>query len=64
MLDAASNQERKDILDMLVIKVIATPEAINIEGVIPLETTPPELNLASIEPTHHCTNIGMTVNPQ
>jgi hypothetical protein len=41
MLDAASNQERKDILDMLVIKVIATPEAINIEGVIPLETTPP-----------------------
>jgi site-specific DNA recombinase len=59
-LDSASIQEKRDILDMLAIKVTATPNAINIEGIIPLEIIPSESDLASVEPTHHCTNMGMT----
>ncbi len=59
-LDLASYEEKRDILDMLAIKVTAKLDDIDIEGIIPLKTIPSELNLASIEPTHHCTNIGMT----
>jgi site-specific DNA recombinase len=58
-LDSASYQDKMDILDMLAIKVVATPESINIEGVIPLETTPSEPALASVVPTHHWTNMGI-----
>jgi hypothetical protein len=42
-LDTASLPEKREILDMLAIKVTATTETISIEGVIPLETTPPRL---------------------
>jgi site-specific DNA recombinase len=59
-LDTASYQEKRDILDMLAIKVIATNQGAHLEGIIPLETIPSDINLASIEPTHHCTNIGIT----
>ncbi len=62
-LDSASIQEKRDILDMLAIKVAATTEAINIEGIIPLKTIPSGFEIASVEPTHHCTNIGMYVQP-
>ena len=36
-LDAAPFEDRRDILDMLAIKVSATPESLEINGVIPLE---------------------------
>jgi predicted RNase H-like nuclease (RuvC/YqgF family) len=38
-LDNATFYEKREILEMLAIKVIATPEHINVEGVIPLEAT-------------------------
>ena len=61
-MDSASIQEKRDIPEMLAIKVTATTEAISIEGIIPLETIPSEPDSASIEAgfTHHCTNMGMT----
>ncbi len=46
---------------MLAIKVIATPDAIKIEGVIPLETAPFQGALATTEPKHDETNIPMFV---
>ena len=57
--DSASIQEKRYILDMLAIKVTATTDATNIEGIIPLKTIPPGFEIASVEPTHHCTNMGM-----
>ena len=39
-LDNATYQEKREILGMLAIKVVATSEHINVEGVIPLEATP------------------------
>ena len=59
-LDSASYQDKRDILDMLAIKVTATPEAINIDGIIPLETTPTQTLDKPANPTHHWTNMGMT----
>ena len=38
-LDNATFQDKRSILEMLAIKVTATPEQINIQGVIPLDTT-------------------------
>ena len=38
-LDAATYQDKRAILDMLAIKVTATPGHIDIEGIIPLEPT-------------------------
>jgi predicted RNase H-like nuclease (RuvC/YqgF family) len=38
-LDAASYNEKREMLDMLAIRVTATPDHIDIEGVIPLELT-------------------------
>jgi len=60
-LDTASYEQKRDILDMLAIKVIASNEGAEIEGIIPLEKIPSDINLASTELTHHCTNIGITV---
>ena len=57
-LDSASIQEKRDVLEMLDIKVTATIETISIEGIIPLETIPSDSD--SVEPTHHWMNIGMT----
>ena len=57
-LDAASIQEKRDILEVLESKVTATTETINIEGIIPLETIPSDSD--SVELTHHCMNMGMT----
>jgi hypothetical protein len=59
-LDTATYQQKRDILDMLAIKVIASNEGAEIEGIIPLEKIPSDINLASTELTHHCTNIGIT----
>ncbi len=39
-LDNATYQEKREILEMLAIKVTATPEHIDIQGVIPLESMP------------------------
>ncbi len=50
-LDNADYQEMREVLDMLDIKVNATPEQISIEGIIPLDSS---------EATHHSTNIGIT----
>lgn len=36
-LDAASFEDRRGILDMLAIKVSATPESVDIQGLIPLD---------------------------
>jgi hypothetical protein len=47
-------------LDMLAIKVTASNEGAEIEGIIPLEKIPSDINLDSTERTHHCTNIGIT----
>ncbi len=41
-LDNATYQEKRDILEMLAIRVTATPEHIDIQGVIPLESMPTE----------------------
>lgn len=38
VLDTACYQDKRDILDMLAIKVTATPDTVNIDGIIPLET--------------------------
>ena len=59
-LDTATYQQKRDILDMLAIKVIASNEGAEIEGIIPLEKIPSDINSASVERTHHCTNIGIT----
>ena len=58
-LDSASYQEKQEILDMLAIKVTATPDNINIDGVIPLETTSTQTSDKSSVLTHHWTNMGM-----
>ncbi|MFC2040435.1 recombinase family protein [Chloroflexota bacterium] len=58
-LSSAGIQEKRDILDMLAIKVTATVDAIDIEGIIPLKTVPSGFEVASVEPTHHCTNMGI-----
>ncbi len=50
-LDNADYQEMREVLDMLGIKVNATPEQVSIEGIIPLDSS---------EATHHSTNIGIT----
>jgi len=52
-LDSATIQEKRDILDMLAIKVTATTGAMNIEGIIPLKTIPSGFEIASVEPTRH-----------
>jgi len=57
-LDSASIQEKRDTLDMLAMKVTATTGAINIEGIILLKTIPSGFKIASVEPTHHCTNMA------
>jgi len=44
-LDSATIQEKRDVLDMLAIKVTVPPEAFEIEGAVPLETTPFESEL-------------------
>jgi hypothetical protein len=41
-LDAASFEDKKGILDMLAIKVSATPESVDIQGIIPLELANPQ----------------------
>ena len=46
---------------MLAIKVIATPDAIKIEGVIPLETAPFQGALATTELRQDETNIPILV---
>jgi hypothetical protein len=55
-LDNATYQEKREILGMLAIKVVATPEHINVEGVIPLEATPTQ---SADEPSYLLT-IGQT----
>jgi hypothetical protein len=57
----ASYQQKRDILDLLAIKVIASNEGAEIEGIIPLEKIPTDINSASTEPTLHYTNIGITL---
>ena len=39
-LDNATYQDKREILEMLAIKVTATPEQIDVHGIIPLEATP------------------------
>jgi len=58
-LDSASYENKRDMLDMLAIKVTATADAIEIEGVIPLEPTCMQTSGESPDITHHWTNIGM-----
>jgi site-specific DNA recombinase len=60
-LDSASYQDKRDILDMLAIKVTATPDTVSIDGIIPLETTPMQTSDKSSVFTHHWTNMGITV---
>lgn len=50
-LSQADTQRKRGILDMLDIKIIATPEQVDIKGIIPLIEN---------EATHHSTNIGIT----
>lgn len=38
-LDNATYQEKRDILEMLAIKITVTPEQVDIQGIIPLELT-------------------------
>jgi site-specific DNA recombinase len=38
-LDNATYQDKREVLEMLAIKVIATPERTDVHGIIPLETT-------------------------
>ena len=56
-LNTASYQQKRDILDMLAIKVIASNEGAEMEGIIPLEKIPSDINSASAERTHHCTTL-------
>ncbi len=39
-LGKATFQDKREILEMLAMKVTATPERIDVQGIIPLETTP------------------------
>jgi site-specific DNA recombinase len=59
-LDSASYQDKRDILDMLAIKVTATAQAIDIDGVIPLEPMFTQTSGESPDITHHWTNMGIT----
>lgn len=59
-LDSASYQDKRDILDMLAIKVTATVQSIDIDGVIPLEPAFTQTSGESPDITHHWTNIGIT----
>ena len=43
-LDNATYQDKRVILEMLAIKVTATPEQINIQGIIPLEITSTQMS--------------------
>ena len=38
-LDTASYQDKRNILDMLAIKVTATTDTVSLDGIIPLEAT-------------------------
>ena len=46
---------------MLAINVIATTDALNIDGIISKWTIPYEFGSASVELTQCCTNMGMSV---
>lgn len=59
-LDFASYQDKRNILDMLAIRGTTTRDTINIDGIIPFETTPTQTSDKSSVFTHHWTNIGMT----
>jgi hypothetical protein len=59
-LDSASYQDKRDILDMLAIKVTATTEAVSVDGIIPIEPMSQQSSDDS-EATHHWTNIGMFI---
>ncbi len=43
---------------MLAIEITVTLDTINIEGIIPSDKIPSDINLDSTELTHHGTNIG------
>ena len=60
-LDFVSYQDKRDILEMLAIKAAATPDAVNIEVIIPLETAPSHPALASIKAKQGETDIPMFV---
>ena len=60
-MGSARIQEKRDTLHMLAINVIATTDALNIEGIISKWMVPYEFGSASVELTQGCTNMGMSV---
>ena len=47
-LDNATHQYKRKILEMLAIKVTATPERIDVHGIIPIEATPTQTSSDSL----------------
>lgn len=58
-LDNAAYQEKREVLEMLAIKVTAAPETVTVNGIIPLESTSTQISDESSDLTHHWMNIGM-----
>lgn len=61
-IEQCTYEEKRLALDALDIKVKATPENIEIIGIIPVDVTPISSSPGGQNPIHHCTNIGITVN--
>ena len=60
-IEKCTYEEKRLALDTLDIKVKATPEKIEITGVIPVDITSTQSSGNGENPIHHCTNMGITV---
>lgn len=57
-IDRCSYEEKRMALEALDIKVKATPESVEITGIIPVDITSTPSPIAGRNPIHHCTNMG------
>ncbi len=62
-IEQCTYEEKRLALDALDIKVKGTPENIEITSIIPVDIVPTQSSGNSENPIHHCTNIGMFVQP-
>jgi hypothetical protein len=60
-IEQCTYEEKRLALEAFDIKIKATPEKVEISGVIPVDITSTQSSKAELNPIHHCTNIGIFV---
>lgn len=60
-IEQCTDDEKRLTFEALNIKILATSEKIEIQGVIPIDIITTQLSDTQVDVTHHCTNIGMFV---